>query len=94
MVAAQSNRLLILSPVGDKFMEIYGELNTLPSNLINKFNDFVPFHMSEIRDGSSSLSAAAPAWLACNSGEIREDLIQVVQHCCWPALRYKANIRR
>ena len=55
MVAAQSNRLLILSPVGDKFMEIYGELNTLPSNLINKFNDFVPFHMSEIRDGSSSL---------------------------------------
>ena len=61
MVAAQSNRLLILSPVGDKFMEIYGELNTLPSNLINKFNDFVPFHMSEIRDGSSSLSAAGPA---------------------------------
>ena len=77
MVAARSNRLLILSPVGDKFMEIYGELNTLPSNLINKFNDFVPFHMSEIRDGSSSLSAAG--WAGpVNSAEIRGDQIQVL----------------
>ena len=79
MVAARSNRLLILSPVGDKFMEIYGELNTLPSNLINKFNDFVPFHMSEIRDGSSSLSAAGWAGLApVNSAEIRGDQIPVL----------------
>ena len=77
MVAARSNRLLIPSPVGDKFMEIYGELNTLPSNLINKFNDFVPFHMSEIRDGSSSLSAAG--WAGpVNSAEIRGDQIQVL----------------
>ena len=77
MVAARSNRLLIPSPVGDKFMEIYGELNTLPSNLINKFNDFVPFHMSEIRDGSSSLSAAG--WAGpVNSAEIRGDQIPVL----------------